>query len=228
MLIEIIFLLFLVTCCLSGYRKGLIMSLGVLLILVLSSLGATVAQQVLAPKVTEAIEPKVQQVVYRQLQQEFSERTEAAVAEAEDTGISVGGQQVPLDGIAGFLGNFGIDLGARVAEGAEQAMEPTLNAAAEAVAHAIVEPVAELVIYVGVFLILYLLLHSVTLALNIVERLPVIHTLNRAGGAVFGLLGGVLVLTVLMIVCRRTGWLPDDLGKGPLGLLFQGLANRLA
>lgn len=228
MLIEIIFLLFLVTCCLSGYRKGLIMSLGMLLILVLSSLGATVAQQTLAPKVTEAIEPKVQQVVYRQLQQEFSERTEEAVEQAEDTGLSVGGQQIPLDGITGFLGNFGIDLGTQVAEGAEQAMEPALSAAAGAVSHALVEPVAELVIYVGVFLILYLLLHSVTLALNIVERLPVIHTLNRAGGAVLGLLGGILVLTVLTLVCRRTGWLPDDFGKGPLGLLFQGLADRLA
>lgn len=228
MLIEIIFLLFLVTCGLSGYRKGLIMSLGMLLILVLSSLGATVAQETIAPKVTEAIEPKVQQVVYRQLRQEFAERTEEAVEQAEDTGLSIDGQKVPLEGITGFLGNLGIDLGAQVIEGAEQAMEPALSAAAGAVAHALVEPVAELVIYVGVFLILYLLLHSLTLALNVVERLPVIHTMNRAGGAILGLLGGVLVLTVLMIVCRRTGWLPDDFGKGPLGLLFRGLANRLA
>ena len=228
MLIEVIFLLFLVTCCLSGYRRGLIMSLGVLLILVLSSLGATVAQETLAPRAVAAIEPKVQQVVREQLRQEVENQTQDAVEQAGDVSFSVGGQQMTLEDIAGLLGSFGVNVEAQAVEGTGQALEPVLDAAAGAVAHALVEPVAELVIYVAAFLILYLLLHSVTLALNVVERLPVIHTLNRVGGAVFGLLGGILVLIVFMVVCRRTGWLPEELGKGPLGLLFQGLANKFA
>ena len=228
MLIEVIFLLFLVTCCLSGYRRGLIMSLGVLLILVLSLLGATVAQETLAPKAVAAIEPKVQQVVREQLRQEVENQTQDTMEQAGDVSFSVGGQQMTLEDVSGLLGSFGMNVEAQVAEGTNQALEPVLDAAAGAVAHALVEPVADLVIYVAAFLILYLLLHSVTLALNVVERLPVIHTLNRVGGAVFGLLGGILVLIVFMVVCRRTGWLPEELGKGPLGLLFQGLANKFA
>lgn len=228
MLIEVIFLLFLVTCCLSGYRRGLIMSLGVLLILVLSLLGATVAQETLAPKAVAAIEPKVQQVVREQLRQEVENQTQDTAEQAGDVSFSVGGQQMTLEDISGLLSSFGMNVEAQVAEGTNQALEPVLDAAAGAVAHALVEPVADLVIYVAAFLILYLLLHSVTLALNVVERLPVIHTLNRVGGAVFGLLGGILVLIVFMVVCRRTGWLPEELGKGPLGLLFQGLANKFA
>ena len=204
------------------------MSLGVLLILVLSSLGATVSQETLAPRAVAAIEPKVQQVVREQLRQEVENQTQDAVEQAGDVSFSVGGQQMTLEDIAGLLGSFGMNVEAQVAEGTNQALEPVLDAAAGAVAHALVEPVADLVIYVAAFLILYLLLHSVTLALNVVERLPVIHTLNRVGGAVSGLLGGILVLIVFMVVCRRTGWLPEELGKGPLGLLFQGLANKFA
>lgn len=228
MLIELILLLFLVTCCLSGYRKGLVMSLGVLLILALSSLGATVAQEALAPRAVEAIEPKVQQVVREQLQRELEEKTQGAVEGAGDVSFSVGGEQVDLGGLMGMLGALGIPVETQVTEGANQALSPALDAAAGAVARALVEPVAELVIYLAAFLILYLLLHSLTLALNVVDRLPVIHTLNRAGGAVLGLLGGLLVLTVLTVVCRRTGWLPEEFGKGPLSMLFEGLADKLA
>ena len=228
MLIEVIFLLFLLTCCLSGYRKGLVMSLGVLLILALASLGATVAQEALAPKAVEAIEPKVQQVVREQLQRELEDKTQEAVENAGDVSVSIGDGQMNLGALTGILGALGIPVEAQVTEGASQVMSPMIDAAAEAVTRAVVEPVAELVIYLAAFLILYLLLHSLTLALNVVDRLPVIHTLNRAGGAILGLLGGVLVLTVLLVVCRRTGWLPEEFGQGPLGLLFQGLAGRLA
>lgn len=228
MLIEVILLLFLLTCCLSGYRKGLIMSLGALLILVLSSLGATVAQEALAPRAVEAIEPKVQQVVREQFQRELEEQTQESIEGAGDVSFNLGGEQMNSDRLMGMLGALGISMEAQVAEGTTQVMGPVLDAAAQALARSVVEPVAELVIYLAAFLILYLLLHSLTLALNVVDRLPVIHTLNRAGGAVLGLLGGFLVLVVLIVVCRRTGWLPEDLGKGPLSLLFRGIAERLA
>ena len=228
MLIELILLLFLLTCGLSGYRKGLVMSLATLLVLALASLGATVAQEALAPRAVEAIEPKVQQVVRGQLQRELEGKTQEAVEEAGDISFSVGGEQMDLGALTGMLEALGIPVEAQVTEGTNQALAPMLDAAAEAVAQAIVEPVAELVIYLAAFLILYLLLHSLTLALNVVDRLPVIHTLNRAGGAILGLLGGCLVLTVFSVVCRRTGWLPEEFGQGPIGLLLQGLAERLA
>lgn len=180
MLIELILLLFLLTCGLSGYRKGLVMSLATLLVLALASLGATVAQEALAPRAVEAIEPKVQQVVREQLQRELEGKTQEAVEEAGDISFSVGGEQMDLGALTGMLEALGIPVEAQVTEGTNQALAPMLDAAAEAVAQAIVEPVAELVIYLAAFLILYLLLHSLTLALNVVDRLPVIHTLNRA------------------------------------------------
>ena len=228
MLIDVIFLLFLLGCCLSGYRRGLIMSLGMLLILVLSSLGAAVAQETLTPKAVAAIEPQVQQAVREQLRAEVEDKTQETMEEAGDTEFSIGGQRIKLEDLTGLLGSLGIDVEAQVTEKADQAMEPMLDAASGAIAKAVVEPVVKLLIYLAAFLILYLLLHNLTLILNLVDRLPVIHTLNRTGGAVIGLLGGVLALGILTVVCCRTGWLSDGLGNGPLSLLFQEFAEKLA
>lgn len=227
MLIDVIFLLFLLACCLSGYRKGLIMSLGMLLILVLSSLGATVAQETLTPKAVAAIEPQVQQAVREQLSLEVEDQTQQAMDDAGDTDLSIGGQQVKLGELTGLLGALGIDVESQVTEQAGQAMAPVLDAAAEAIARTIVEPIVKLLIYLAAFLILYLLLHNVILLLNVAARLPVIHTLNRTGGAIVGLLGGLLALSILTVVCCRTGWLSEGLGQGPLSQLFQGFAAKV-
>lgn len=227
MLIDVIFLLFLLACCLSGYRRGLIMSLGMLLILVLSSLGATVAQETLTPKAVAAIEPQVQQAVREQLGVAVEDQTQQTMDEAGDIEFSIGGQQTKLEDFVGLLDALGIDVEAKVTEQTDQALAPMLDAAAEAMAKAVVEPVVKLLIYLAAFLILYLLLHNLALLLNIVDRLPVIHTLNRAGGAIVGLLGGFLALSILTVVCCRTGWLSEGLGQGPLSQLFQGFAAKV-
>ena len=219
MLIEVMILLILVACGLSGYRRGLLMSLCTLLILVLCSLGASVAQETLAPKAEAFMEPKVQQVVQQQFQEQIQQGTEQAMEEA--------GQDEPLNNLIGMLERFGVDVEQQVTQGASAAMQPAVEEASHAVAQAVVKPVAELVVYMAAFLILYLLLHSVALAVNVVDRLPVIHTLNRVGGAVLGVLSGVLLLTVLLVVCQRTGWIPEDAASGPLGLLFEKIVSAL-
>ncbi len=94
-------------------------------------------------------------------------------------------------------------------------------------ARAVVEPIAGLLIYFAAFLILYLVLHSVALAVNVVDRLPVLHTLNRAGGVLFGLAEGVLLLTVLLTVLSQSGVLPEEALGGPLGSLFRQTAGQL-
>lgn len=227
MLIDVICLLILVACCLSGYRKGLLMSLCSLLVLVLCCLGASLAQQNLTPKAVAYLEPILTEKVEVQLQAELEDQTQQAVEQAEDTGLVIGGQQVTLGDLADFLGRFGLDVEQSVTEGASEAMEPMVRAAAQAVARAVVEPIAEVLIFFSAFLVLYLVLHSVVLAVNVVDRLPVLHTLNRAGGAIFGLIGGGLMLTVALVVLNRTGFLPEDALEGPLGNVFRQVASQI-
>lgn len=227
MLIDVICLLILVACCLSGYRKGLLMSLCSLLVLALCCLGASLAQQKLTPRAVAYLEPILTERVEARLQTELEDQTQQAVEQAEDTGLIIGGQRVTLGDLAELLERFGLDVEQSVTEGASEAMEPAVHGAAQAMARAVVEPMAEMLIFFAAFLILYLVLHSVVLAVNVVDRLPALHTLNRAGGAIFGLIGGVLMLAVAMVVLRRTGFLPEDALNGPLSSAVRQLAAQI-
>lgn len=133
MLIEVIFLLILVAFVLSGYRKGLLMSLCSLLVLVLCSLGASVAQSVFTTKAVEFMEPRVQQAVEAQLQEQVRQDSQQAVENAGETGITIGGQNITLGDLVDLLDRFGLDVEQQVTEGTSNAMEPVLTEAAWAV-----------------------------------------------------------------------------------------------
>ncbi len=126
MLIDVICLLVLVVCGLSGYRKGLLMSLCSLLVLALCCLGASVAQKTLTPRAVDYLEPKLAERVEGQLQTELESQTQQAVDQAEDAGLTIGGQRVTLGDLAELLGRFGLDVEQGVTEGASDAMEPAL------------------------------------------------------------------------------------------------------
>ena len=227
MLIDVICLLVLVAFFLSGYRRGLLMSLCGLLILVLCCLGAALAQAKFTPQVVAVLEPKITAQVEAQIQAELAANTQQAVDQAEQSELYIGGEQASVGELVGILERFGLDVEQSVTEGTATALEPAIHAAAQAVSAAIVGSLAQLLIFFGTFLILYLVLHSVALAVNVVDYLPVLHTLNRAGGAVFGLAEGVLLLTVVAVVLGKTGLLPQEALSGPLGSLLQQVAERL-
>lgn len=214
MTVDIILLLVFIVFVLSGYRRGLILSLCSLLILVLSCLGASVAQEVLTPRVTERMMPQVTELIEEKLEDTLEESTEHALTESGD---SVVGAQV--DSIAQL---FGIDLDAVLGEAAEQVAEPLIARAAQAMAQAFVEAFAGTLIFMAAFLIIYLLMKSLELGINTVDRLPVIHTLNHLGGGVIGGVSGAFTLVMVMALLRGTGVFPEDSFSGPVsGLLEQ-------
>lgn len=225
MLIDVILLLILVACVLSGYRKGLLMSLLGLLIAVLCCLGASAAQRALTPTAVEYLEPKLAETIQAGIEDRITQDTQEALDDAGNQTLEIGGQSMDLSEIAEFLQRFGLDVEESVTQGATTALEPVAQAAAQAAARAIAEQIAGAVIFFAAFLILYLVLRSVALAINVVDRLPVIHTLNRAGGAVAGLIGGLLVMVVAAAVLRQAGLQEGALG--PLGQTLVAMADRL-
>ena len=58
------------------------------------------------------------------------------------------------------------------------------------IAHLVALRIAGTFVFIAAWVILYLVLHNLALALNMVNRLPVIRTCNRIGGAVLGALDG--------------------------------------
>ena len=227
MVIEIIIILAVAAGVMSGYRKGLIVSICGVLVLVLCALGGSVAQDLFAEPAMEAIEPKVQEMVAQRLQEQLEEGTRDAVEQAGESGFIIGGQEFTLGGVMELLEQFGLDVEESITEGTSEALTPAVNAAAAAATRAIMEPLVDVLIYMAAFIILYLLLHTVLLGVNLVDRLPVIHTMNRVGGALFGGGGSVLILTVIYVVLRQTGFMPDAEGFRPCTMLLEKLAELL-
>ena len=224
MLIDVILLLFLLAMVLSGSRKGLLMGLLGLITVVLCCLGASWAQQALTPKAADYLEPQVAATIEAGITAQVDQSTQQALDQAGSAGLMIGGQEMTLSDIADLLGRFGIDVEGTVTQCTSDALAPAVAAAAQAAARAIVEKIAGVLIYFAAFLILYLVLHNLALALNVVSRLPVIHTLNHAGGALAGFAGGMLALVVGAAVLCRSGLAPQALG--PFSSLLMGLAGQ--
>jgi uncharacterized membrane protein required for colicin V production len=224
MTVDIILLLILLVFMLSGYRKGLILSLCSLLILVVSCLGATVAQQALTPKVSEYLKPQVTAYVSELLEAQVEESTDAVISES--SGVTIGGQSVSLEELLELLQRFGIDAETTVQSTVSSASAPLVEAAAEAVSDALTEALSGLLIFLAVFLIIFLLLRSLELGLNTVDRLPVIHTLNHLSGGLIGLISGAFLLTVGMAVLVQADVVTDSTFQGPVSTLLRLLVAQ--
>ena len=108
------------------------------------------------------------------------------------------------------------------------AAEPLVQSVAKSISsQSIVTSIAGLLIFLGAFLVIYLLLHAVSLILNLVDRLPVVHTLNRVGGAVIGGVSCALVLTVLMGLLVNSGAMESSSFGGPVAQLLRRIAERI-
>ena len=225
MLIDIILVLILISLVLSGYRKGLLMSLLGLVVVVLCCLGATAAQQTLTPGVNAYLEPKLTEIIEPEIEAYIGQKTQDAVSDAEDLGFTVGGQRLTLGDLTDLLRQFGLDVEQTVTSGTVNALEPATAAVAEALARAIAQKIAGVLVYIAAWMILYLVLQNLALALNVVDRLPVIHTFNQMGGAVLGALEGLVPMVVIAAVLDRAGLLPEHMG--PVSEAIRTLTDNL-
>lgn len=80
----------------------------------------------------------------------------------------------------------------------------------------LVQPIVHAAIYLITFLLLLVILRLLGKLLRIVEKLPIIKTCNRFGGAVLGLISGALIVSVVLWAIGRFGWLPRELMENSL------------
>ena len=212
MLIDVILILILVCLILSGYRRGLLMSLMGLIIVLLCCLGAAAAQRTLTPAVTAYLEPKIAAALEPEVESYIAGQTQQTLEDAEKQGLTVDGEQLSLDDIAEMLQEFGLDADQTITSGVSDALQPATDAVAGDIAHLVALRIAGTFVFIAAWVILYLVLHNLALALNMVNRLPVIRTCNRIGGAVLGALEGLIPMVVTAAVCDKAGLLPDKMG----------------
>ena len=225
MIVDVILLLILVSCTMSGWRKGLLMSLMSLLILVLCCMGATAARNTLGPQTAQWLEPQLEAMIFPSVETEVNNGVQGTLDSVNNMEFSIGGQTVSFSDLVALLRQFGLDLEERTAETASDALEPIAEATARAIAGTFAEKLSRSVIFGVVFLVLYLVLNNIALGINMVDRLPVVHTCNRIGGAVLSCGGCLLVMVVGVAMCAEAGLLP--LERGPLLHWLLDLAGRL-
>ncbi len=198
MVIDIILLLILVCCVRSGYRKGLLMSMLGLVIVVASCLGAGLAQKAMTPTVVRWMEPQVANAI--------EDKLDTATRQAQENGIIIDGQTIDMGTLSAILSYLQIEVDTAQLE------TSGVTVIAQKMANQLLTKVAGVMIYFAAFLLLYLIFHSIILMLNVVDRLPVVHTLNHAGGAVIGLMKGLVAILVAVTVLNSDGLMPYAMG----------------
>ncbi len=228
MMADLLLLLIILVCVLSGYRKGLLLSLCTLLVLVLSCLGAAAAQETLTPKAEAWLEPRVTAYFSERMQDFITENAGETAEQAANGEMEIGGHQVDLSGITGLLDNLGVDIPEAAENVAKEISAPLVGSAAETASKILVETVAGGLIFCLSFFVIYMLLHGAMLAVNLADRLPVIHRVNHVGGAVVGLLSGAFFLTMAIALLVRTGVLGEDVLQGSVAQLLRKLAENIS
>lgn len=182
-----------------GATRGLVRSLAGLVAVVIALVGAGIAAATFAPPAARFVTPLIAE--------EIQERVEEAVASR-----TTGGESVPLLetgelSISELLERLGLDEDVRehLSEKAETAVRDTGAAVIEAVVESVAYSFIYGALYILAFLLLLLLVRVLIDAMDLVMKLPGLNLLNALGGAVAGLIEGILLLFLAIWVLRRLG-----------------------
>ena len=183
--ILLVFLIF-------GYSRGMFRTLSGLLTWLVSLFGAKLIADRGAPLMVNLLLPKVQPYV--------TERLTEVMAESA-TSSSGGG--------LGVLGAI---------PGVQDLLTGATDTLAESLAPAIAGEVAQLIgwliLFVLGFIALKLLCRLAVFLLDQIDRVPGLHLLNHLGGALLGVLKGLLLLTLAVLVLNWFDVLPRALVDG--------------
>ena len=181
-----ILLLFLIL----GYSRGMFRTLSGLLTWLVSLFGAKLIADRGAPLMVDWLMPKVQPYVTQRLGQ--------ILAESADSTASGDGL-----GVLGLI------------PGVQDLLNGTADTLAETLAPAVAREVAQLlgwlILFVVGFLVLKLLCRLVVFLLDQLDQVPGLHLLNHLGGALLGVLKGLLVLVLAVLILNRFDVLPRPL-----------------
>lgn len=172
-----------------GARRGLVLSLCSLVAVVVALIGATLISDALTPLFSAQAAPMLEGFLQTRLNEWLASGSQA-LAEADGFLAHMAGSVLQNQDWAGQTGTV-------------------LPEFALAVTQAILRPI----LFVIAFVLLLILWHFISRALDLVARLPVLSTLNTAGGFLLGAVKGTLVLLVLFLLLRTfcPGLIPADL-----------------
>ena len=192
LLLDIVLALLLVWSVVQGFRRGFILTLCSLLAVFIALAGGWYLASHYADPVQETLEP----VIIRRMVPDRPEESMDQSGDAQPLAESVQEQ---------------------VENAAQAAQNALIVQQAKAIAALTAKVLMFLAGFVGVLLIWLLLCH----ALDLVAKLPGLNFLNRAMGAVLGLIKGLILLLVLRwLLCDALHLIPEQVAEGSYVLSF--------
>lgn len=207
---DLVILVVLVLFALWGRHRGLILSVFSLLALVVSIAGGFFVSNLLTPSVTEWVQPMVEESVISAVQSALPEDA-VDVMGSNEQNASDG---FSLDAVQDYLKENGVELPEQVQTFLDQLAEEehdtpvSVEELTAAAAKQITETVVRVVLFLLAFILIMILWHLIARALDLVSRLPVLNTMNKLGGFLFGAVRGALFLFVAAWVLK---WYPSAL-----------------
>lgn len=229
--IVVILLLF----ALWGRHRGLILSVFSLVAVVVAIAGGLFLSKALAPTVTKWVMPLVEDkvvstvetVIPEEVTEVFNnlapgETIRDAVTELlpEDFVLDENTSLPSMEQIREYLDNADLKLPEEVHNLLDQIKDEDVEAIAESksveevvstAAGTIVEVIVRVVLFLLIFVLILILWNVLARALDLVSRLPVLNSMNKLGGFLFGLVRGTLFLFLAAWVLRHIPTVTEQL-----------------
>lgn len=191
---DLVILVVLVLFTWRGWRKGLLLSLCGLAVVLLSLLGANVLADTLDDPAANAIQPALAVSIQESIDAQMEAQPEPSDAD-------------PIEALRGMGGlyEWAADALGEAQETMSSVLLDTVQSVAQAAARAIAVQTAHTVIFALAFVLLFILLTLLLHALDLVAKLPGLHFCNGLGGGLIGLVKGVLILYVVIACLQLFG-----------------------
>lgn len=192
LLYDLIIVLILAWCAYRGYRRGLILTVSSLLVLLCAIFAANILSTMFAPMVSEAVAPKMEAF----LQEQVSAHVE------DDATLESLLEDTQLEALLPYVES---DIILEV----ESNVEGLATEAIASIAQALATGVVKILLWIVAFVAVSALLNIVVRAVDLVAKLPVLRTVNTLGGLATGAIKGVIVVYIVLILLGWFDYLPE-------------------
>lgn len=213
-----------------GWRKGLILSLCGLVVVILSLIGANFIADTAAPPVAKALQPKLAAAIEENVTDYMATHYDDIVPGANVPAISSLSDALrEMGGIYAWCADSVEDAAGKLTHSMDSL--PDVSDLCSIAANRVAEQLAHHILFVVAFVVLFVLLTLLLHALDLVAKLPGLKFCNGLGGGLIGLIKGVLVLFVALCVLRLTSgrlFAPETVEKTYLFKFFVKINPVLA
>lgn len=223
--IDLVLLAVVLLCAWNGYRKGLIMELGAVVCIVVSLVGANMIANSFSMEVVSAVKPFAGGFIEGVIANDVPERLDYDVSEYSITDIVANDPEKALDVAEATFMCMGI-----YQPTARDLAEDVQTYASEngvSLKSAIIDVTCNTLVYAATvalcFLLILIFLTFLANIPNLTFRLPNMEEVDEIGGAIVGVLRGILLGMLAVWVLKFMGLLigEDTIGSTILGRLFE-------